>query len=116
MRLIIFSVIFCLFVPAIADAQATQRGTYSWVDDEGVRHYGDSIPPEYAEKPAEVLNKHGVAIDQREGRKTEEQIAAEKREEELRVQKELQRRADQALLSTYISVDEIEMHLSLIHI
>lgn len=115
MRLILSFVLVCLLAPAIADAQSRgaqsgQRGTFTWVDDEGVRHYGDSIPPEYAEKPADILNKHGVAIDQREGKKTEEQIAAEKREQELETQRELQRRADQALLSTYISVEEIEMH------
>jgi len=110
MRLIILSVLLCLFVPAIADAQAQQRGVYSWVDDDGVRHYGDKIPPEYSEKPADILNKHGVAVDQREGKKTEEQLAEEARLAELKLQQDLQFRADKALLSTYISIEEIEMH------
>jgi hypothetical protein len=80
------------------------------VDDEGVVHFGDSIPPEYAEKPKQVLNEHGVTIQHLEGRKTNEQLEAERVARELEVQKELQRRADQALLATYVNVDEITMH------
>lgn len=97
-------------MPLEASAQAKPRHTYSWVDDEGVKHYGDSIPAEYADKPKVVLNEQGVAVDQLEGKKTEEQIAAEAAAAELELQKDLQRRADEALLATYISVAEIEMH------
>ena len=68
------------------------------------------LPPEFSDLPKEVLNEHAVTVDRLEGRKTPEQIAAEEREKELRLQKELQLRADQALLATYLSVDEIIMH------
>jgi len=44
------------------------------------------------------------------GKKTAEEIAAEEREKELAVERELQRRADQALLATYVNVEEIVMH------
>jgi len=108
MRLKVISIALCLLLPLAASAQ--QGSTYSWVDDEGVRHYGDSIPPEYADKPKEVVNEHGVTVGHIQGKKTDEEIAAEKAAEELEVQKELQRRADQALLSTYVNVGEIEMH------
>ena len=108
MRLKVFSIALCLLLPLAASAQ--QGSTYSWVDDEGVRHYGDSIPPEYADKPKEVVNEHGVTVRHIQGKKTDEEIAADKAAEELEVQKELQRRADQALLSTYVNVGEIEMH------
>ena len=33
---------------------------YTWVDDDGQLHYGDKIPPEYADMPKQVLNEHGV--------------------------------------------------------
>jgi hypothetical protein len=109
MRLNVFCIALCLLVPLAATAQQ-QRETYSWVDDEGIRHYGDSIPAEYADKPKQVVNEHGVTVGHIEGKKTEEQIAAEKLAAELEMRRELQRRADQALLSTYINVEEIEMH------
>ena len=108
MRLKVISVAVCLLLPLAVAAQ--QKGTYSWVDDDGVRHYGDKIPAEYADKPKQVVNEHGVTIGHIEGRKTEEQIEAERVAEKLAVQQELQRRADQALLSTYVNVEEIEMH------
>ena len=73
-------------------------------------HYGDSIPAEFAEYPKEVLNERGVTVGNLEGKKTEEQIAAEKLETERRVAQQLQQRADQALLATYLTVEEILLH------
>jgi hypothetical protein len=98
-----------LFLLSLA-ATAQQRQAYSWVDDEGITHYGDSIPPEYADKPKNVINEHGITVDHIRGKKTAEEIEAERIAAELAMQKELQNRADRALLATYQSVDEIEMH------
>jgi len=92
---------------AVAD---TPQKLYRWVDDDGVVHYGDSVPPEYAEAEKQVLNKTGVTVDVMHGKKTPEELAEERRLEEQRRARELQRRADQALLATYLSVDEIELH------
>jgi len=108
MRLKVISIILCLLVPLAAGAQ--QRPTFSWTDDEGVKHYGDKIPAEYADKPKQVVNEHGVTVGVIAGKKTDEQIEAERAAKELQVQKELQRRADQALLATYVNITEIEMH------
>src|SRR5210317_682861 len=83
---------------------------YRWVDEDGQVHYGDSIPPEYSDLPKQVLNEHAVTVQHLEGRKTEEQLAAEAKARELEMQKELQLRADKALLATYLSVEEIVMH------
>jgi hypothetical protein len=111
MRLTTSLILFCLLLPLVADAQQKRdRTTYSWTDDDGVKHYGDSVPPEFADKPKDVLNEQGVAVDQLEGKKTEEQLAAEERAKALEVQVELQRRADLTLLNTYITIDEIVMH------
>ena len=63
-----------LLLPLIAGAQ--QRAAYSWVDDDGVRHYGDKIPVEYADKPKSLLNEHGVVVGHIEGKKTEEELKA----------------------------------------
>ena len=108
MRLIVITITLCLLVPIASQAQETR--TYRWVDDEGVVHYGDSIPPEASEKPKTVLNEHGVTVDHLEGRKSPEQVEAERVAAGLQMQKELQHRADTALLATYNTVDEITMH------
>ena len=100
----------CLALLLHSVSTAQEQKLYRWVDKEGVVHYGDSIPAEYAEVEKQVVNDHGVTLDVLRGKKTEEEIAAEKREEERRQSEELRRRQDQALLATYLSVDEILMH------
>ena len=97
-----------LLLPLFVAAQ--QGAAYTWVDDEGIRHYGDRIPVEFADKPKSVINEHGVIVREIEGKKTPEELVAERVAEQLEMQKELQKRADRALLSTYQNVSEIEMH------
>src|SRR5210317_107815 len=87
-----------------------EQKVYKWTDDQGNVHFSDSIPAEHAERPKEVLNDHGVTVEELEGKKTAEQLEQERIESNQRVAQELQRRADQALLATYLSVDEIIMH------
>ena len=105
MRKMTFIIVLLLLAPfAYAQKDAT-KGYFKWVDEDGVVHYGDSIPAKYRDLPKEVVNDYGVQIDYLEGKKSPEQL------EEERIQKiELQRRADQALLATYLSVDEILLH------
>lgn len=97
-----------LLIPLAASAEETR--VYRWVDESGLVHYGDSIPAEYAELPKQVLNERGITIGLLEGKKTEEQIEAERLETERRVAAALRQRADQALLATYLTVEEILMH------
>ena len=89
---------------------ATETRVFKWVDEDGIVHYGDSIPARYAELPKEVLNDHGVTVANLEGKKSAEQIEAARIETERRVAMDLQRRADRALLATYLSIEEILMH------
>ena len=97
-----------LLLPLAASAQ--ERNVYRWVDAEGQVHYGDSIPVEYSEFPKDVLNEHGVAVQILEGKKTAEQLEADRIETVRLVAKAKQQRADQALLATYLTVEEILMH------
>src|SRR5579863_4624666 len=53
------------------------RTLYKWVDSQGVTHYGDQVPPEYAGQDQQVINSQGVVINRIEGQKTPEQLAAE---------------------------------------
>lgn len=109
MRLITPAIVVFLILP-LAAAGAQETKYYKWVDKDGNVHYGDSIPPEYAEQPKQVLNDQGVTVEHLEGKKTEEQLQAERQAAEQAQLVELQRRADQALLATYVNVDEIIMH------
>lgn len=98
-----------LSLPATGEESHDGRH-YKVVDEEGNTYYGDSIPPEFSDFDKKVINDHGVTIGEIEGRKTVEELEAERRAGALLLQKELQLRADQALLATYQNVEEIEMH------
>ena len=99
-----------LLILAFTAVAKEEQNVYRWEDADGNVYYGDSIPAEFAERPKEVLDESGVTIAELEGKKTEEQLERERIEDERRVAQELQQRADRALLSTYLSVDEIVMH------
>lgn len=102
--------ILTLLLLAPLASAATETRVFKWVDKDGIVHYGDTIPARYAELPKEVLNDHGVTVANLEGKKSPEQIEADRIENERRVAANLQKRADRALLSTYLSIEEILMH------
>jgi len=97
----------------IGSAQGQHRArTYKWTDEKGVVHYGDAIPPEYANRDRTLLNEHGVPVGTEEGEITPQerealdaQAAAAEAE---RKAKEDIARHDRMLLETYISVADIE--------
>ena len=109
MRLLIVATASILLLPLTSAAAEHQR-LYRWVDSNGVVHYGDYFPAEYADLEKQVLNEHGITVGVLRGRITAEEIAEENRIADLRREEELQRRADEALLATYLSVDEIILH------
>ena len=111
MRNLLSTIVILALLPlgALA-AEKRTTNVYKWVDSEGVTHFGDSVPAEYAEIERQIVNDHGITVGVLHAKKTEEQIAEDLRQEELRHARELQRRQDQALLATYLSVDEILLH------
>jgi hypothetical protein len=81
------------------------RVLYKWVDAQGVTHYGDHVPPEYASQEQHVLNSKGYEIDHLDAQKTPEQVAAEERR---KLDAQQNQTRDHNLLSTFASVQEIE--------
>ena len=81
------------------------RVLYKWVDANGVTHYGDHVPPEYASQEQHVLNSRGYEIDHLDAQKTAEQVAAEERR---KLDAQQSQTRDHNLLSTFASVQEIE--------
>src|SRR5882672_1413693 len=103
--------IFCaaalLAAPCFAAGAGGSSGRtlYKWVDEQGVTHYGDHIPPEYAAQEKLVINSQGVEISRLEAQKSPEALAAE---DQKRAEAEQSRNRDRNLLNTYASVQEIE--------
>jgi len=78
---------------------------YRWVDEQGVVHYGDNIPPQYASQDRAILNAQGVEVGHLDKQKTpeEEAVAARARDALMK-----QKQHDAFLVSTYTSVKDIE--------
>jgi hypothetical protein len=94
-----------LAAPTGSDPSNNGRVLYKWVDKEGVTHYGDHVPPEYASQEQHILNSQGYEIRHLDAQKSAEQAAAE---EQKRLDAEQRQLRDKNLLSTYASVQEIE--------
>ncbi len=92
---------------------AAAEQLYKWVDKNGVTHYGDSVPAEYATSERHVLNEQGVTVKKLERQKTQQElVAAAAMAAEMKAKQEAierQRERDRILLDTYLSVDEIAM-------
>jgi hypothetical protein len=87
-----------------ASSSSTHK-VYKWVDEQGVMHYGDQIPPEYAAQAHGVVNNQGIEVEHTDAQKTAEQLAVE---DSKRLDAEQRATRDHNLLSTYGSVQEIE--------
>jgi hypothetical protein len=85
---------------------------YRWVDENGEVHYGDAIPPKYANRDRNVLNSQGVRVGFEEGEVTPEERAAiarrEAEAEAARAEKAESAARDRMLLATYLTVRDIE--------
>lgn len=98
-----------LFVALSTTAEAK---LYKWVDEKGVTHYGETIPPEYAGKDNVQFSDKGRIVKKNEKISAEEQrakdeTAARKRAEDKAALE--QRRKDNTLLSTFSSENEIDL-------
>src|SRR5262252_3054325 len=100
-------IVLVLASTALGVAQAapahtnTSKGiAYRWVDEQGVVHYGDHIPPQYAIQERAILNAQGVEVGHLDAPKTPTEEAAAARAREALMK---QKQHDAFLVSTYTS-------------
>lgn len=110
MRIHLTAILLLTAVAFASQAEERTQRLYRWVDAEGIVHFGDTVPAEYAELERQIVNEYGITVETLRGKRTEEEIAEANRLQDLEVQEAIQARKDQALLATYLSVDEIELH------
>lgn len=102
------------FVAVHSPVQAQAAGgkkLYKWTDQQGNVHYSDQIPPEAKEYARERLSDQGVAVERTDRAKTPEELAAEKAavdkaEAEAKIAED-QRKADEALVNSYASEEDL---------
>lgn len=106
------SVLLVALIAGISFAAPVAAKTYKWVDDKGVTHYGETVPPEYANKNRVELDKSGRVVRKETVLTPEQRSAQEAADTNMRKEEEAsreQRRHDKALIDTYSSVEEIDL-------
>lgn len=91
-----------------ATSNTSSAKVYRWVDAQGVVHYSDQIPVDQAPADRQVLNQYGVPVRSEQGAMSQAELDAEKRAAAEREAARAAAERDAVLLSTYLSVDEIE--------
>jgi hypothetical protein len=97
----------------LAGAGEARAAMYKWVDEKGVVHYTDKMPPEAVDNASVELNKQGIPVKKTDKALTPEQRQAleqeaERKREAARAQEEIARR-DRALVASYTSEAEIDL-------
>ncbi len=109
-----FKSLIVLFA-GIAFSLPVSAKMYKWVDDKGITHYGETIPPEYADKDRQILNKSGVVIKTQDVLTPDERRAKEAEDAKINAEKTSERDQklhDKSLTDTYSNVNEIELSRS----
>jgi hypothetical protein len=114
MKFTLHNIRYLVFLPAflVVTAVSAER-TFKWVDEEGNIHFGDRVPPRYANREREEINQQGRTVKVYEAPKTAEEKAEIRRQAELEAaEKEgAKKRAihDRSLLATYSSEEDMLM-------
>lgn len=97
----------------LASFPAVAGKVYSWVDEHGKTHYGNTVPPQYAQQGNAELNQKGAVIKKTDPALTpaqrkakEEELVQQKEEEQKKLE---QKRRDRALVNTYTTEKEIDL-------
>lgn len=89
----------CITQQAHADGS---KRIVKWKDENGVTHYGDSIPPQYSNRDSALMNRQGITVQQNKANAPQQN-----KEEELA--KLEQQKKDRALLGTFTNTEEIDL-------
>lgn len=88
---------------AMGEACAEGGRIVKWVDEKGVTHYGDVVPPQYSNRDSTVINRQGMVIKRN-------QIATTPAIGNIDSQQQAeQQRRDRALKAAYTTEEEIDL-------
>jgi hypothetical protein len=90
-----------------ASAASQVKGTklYKWTDENGVTHYGDTIPPQYSSQARQELNRQGVPVRELPRQLTPAEAEAARTAAEVEARR---KQRDAFLLRSYTKVSDIE--------
>lgn len=87
--------------------------TYKWVDEKGITHYGDTLPPDNSKNANTQIDRRGIVKKKTERALTEAEIKAKQQEIQRLKEEEItakeQKRLDKIMLDTYAAESEIDL-------
>ena len=95
------TLVLCIIFSVTAEAKL-----FKWVDDKGETHYGEVVPPEYANKDRVQFDDKVRVIKEKQ---TEDNSATQKYQSADQKAEFEQRRKDKMLLNTYSNEKEIDL-------
>lgn len=93
--------IVLLLAPFMQHANAESGKILKWKDEKGNTHYGDRIPPQYANRESTTINQQGIAI-KRNKPSSDQDLT-------LDLAKQDQEKKDKALLNAFTNENEIDL-------
>jgi chromosome segregation ATPase len=97
------AIIVAGMVLASSSALAEGKRIQKWVDDKGITHYGDVIPPQYAGEKTTEMNSQGITVKRKEPASNPKDKQAKSNEPNE------QDRRDKALLNSFTTAKEIDL-------
>lgn len=94
------------FVLCTVFSLSAEAKLYKWVDDQGETHYGEVVPPEYANKDKVQFDEKGRIVKEKQSEEDINSPAGKTAEQKAAIE---QRRKDKALLNTYSNEKEIDL-------
>lgn len=98
----------------VFSSTAFAEDVYRWKDENGNTHLGRTLPPEYANKPYEILNAQGIVIERVDPadrlKKPDQKVEEEEKSDELEplfTEYEVRLKSDENLLLRYRSEDKL---------
>ncbi len=100
-------------VVLFAIATSAHATLYKWVDQHGLVHYSDRLPPDAVNRASTQLNREGIAVKKTGQAPTAAELqarqAAEKQKRGLDRERMLAERRDRALLDSYTNESDIDL-------
>lgn len=92
----------CLMLCLSLHAHAEESSRIvKWKDDKGVTHYGDKIPPQYADRENTLMNRQGITVQHNKPANYQEKVKD--------LAKLEQEKKDRVLLGAFTNADEIDL-------
>lgn len=102
-----FKLLVSVAALCVAFSLSAEAKLFKWVDKNGTTHYGETIPPEYADRDTKQIEK-GRVKDRTDGFDTKMKDASKTDPAVEKTAKEAKRR-DEALINTYSNEKEIDL-------